>query len=223
MNGSLPVWQQRIHHLMGLSLMDRMFYLEIPFYWLTHIHLLFLLLAPSLYGFYGYNVFNCTTEELFKVIVPKNILICTAFFWISNGRCMPIVTPVQRTVCLFHTLPSIFRGLINPDSARFNVTNKDITHKGDTFHWRIAAPFIAFGISTFLATAKTFSQSYSVFYWSDYSAYNVMLSGYSLIVIFLCCLVCVDKPASDRDITSEAYSGGSWTRTSWVLTRRIFT
>lgn len=206
----------------GLTLIDRVFYLELPFYWLTHTHLLLLLLAPMIYGYFGYNVFNCTTEELFTILLPKNILICAVFYWVSSGRCMPIVTPVQRMISLFHTLPAICQGLLTPKIVKFNVTRKDIRHSGRTFHWRIAAPFIAVGVFTVLATVKTFLQNYSSFYWSDYVAYNALLSAYSLITVFLCCLVCVDKPLPENEKRSTIALTGSWFRTSVVLSRRIF-
>ncbi len=206
----------------GLKLIDRVFYLELPFYWFTHIHLLLLLLAPAIYGYLGYNVFNCTTEELFTILIPKNILICTAFYWVSSGRCMPIVTPVQRMISLFHTLPAICQGLITPKIVKFTVTKKDIKHSGRTFHWRIATPFIIIGIMTVLATLKTFSQNYSEFYWSDYVAYNALLTAYSLITVFLCCLVCVDKPLPKSNKKSNIPLTGNWLRTSVVLSRRIF-
>ena len=205
-----------------LSLSDRLFYLEIPFYWITHLHLMLLLLAPSVYGLFGYNVFNCTTEELFTIVIPKNILLCAAFYWVSNGCCMPLITPVHKTISIFHTVPAIFRGAFYPKGARFEVTRKDISHSGRTFHWKLAAPFIAIGVLTVVATAKTFTQNYSAFYWSDYSAYNALLSTYSLITIFLCCLVCVDKPLRHDELRNTIPLTGSWSKTAIVLSKRIF-
>jgi len=207
----------------GLSLPDRLFYFEIPFYWMTHIHLLLLLIAPAVYGFFGYNVFNCTTEELFTILLPKNILLCAGFYWISRGRCMPIITPVQKTLTVFQVVPAIFRGLFIPKNIEFNVTRKDIAHKERTIHWRLAAPFIVVGVLTVLAIIKTFSQNYSEFYWSDYSAYNALLSAYSLVAVFLCCLVCVDKPLKRNTSVDDIPLYGSWFKTSIVLSKRIFT
>ena len=206
----------------GMSLVDRIFYLEISFYWITHLHLLLLLIAPAMYGFFGYNVFNCTAEELFTILIPKNILLCAAFYWISSGSCMPVITPVHKTICIFHTVPAIFRGAFMPKDARFVVTRKDISHNGRTFHWKLAIPFIIVGMLTVIATAKTFTQNYSAFYWSDYSSYNALLSAYSLITVFLCCLVCVDKPLSQDVKKSSIPLTGSWLKTSIVLTKRIF-
>ena len=206
----------------GLSWLDRLFYFEISFYWLTHLHLLMLLIAPILFGFFGYNVFNCTTEELFSILIPKNIILCAVFYWISVGRCMPVITPVQKMVSLFHVLPAIIKGLVIPKSIKFDVTRKDIKHNDRTFHWRLAAPFIVIGIVTTLAILNTLSQNHSEFYWSDYSAYNAFLCAYSMGTVFLCCLVCVDKPSSVNSNGSDIPVTGSWTKTSIVLFRRIF-
>ena len=207
----------------GLTLIDRLFYFEISYYWLTHLHMLMLLLAPILFGLFGYNVFNCTIEELFTILIPKNILLAAVFYWISDGRCMPIVTPIQKTVAIFQVSSAIFRGVFFPKNMKFEVTRKDISHSDRTFHWRLAAPFIFIGIAISLAIFKTLSQNYSEFYWSDYSAYNALLSAYAMVTVFLCCLVCVDKPINENNEKSEISLTGSWWGTSVVLFRRIFT
>ena len=207
----------------GFSWIDRLFYFEISFYWITHLHLLMLLVAPILFGFLGYNVFNCTPEELFTILIPKNIIACAAFYWISNGRCMPVVTPIQKMVSIFQITPAIFRGIFFPNSIAFDVTRKDIQHRKRTFHWRLAMPFIVFGVATALAVVKTFSQNYSTFYWSDYSAYNALLCAYSMVALFLCCLICVDRPLNSQNKASEITIVGSWRKTSVVLFKRIFT
>lgn len=206
----------------GLTLTDRLFYTDVAFYWITHLHLFLLLLAPIFYGFFGYNVFNCTSEELFTILIPKNILVCAAFYWVSSGRCMPIITPVQRILCVFHTVPAIFKGIFTPKASKFIATRKDIEHSGRTFHWKIATPFIVLGILTVIAVAKTFSQNYSEFYWSDYSALNALLSAHSLLAIFLCCLVCVDKPLKLDKRNQDIPLTGSWLKTSFALTKRVF-
>jgi len=205
----------------GFTNLDRLFYLEIPLYWLTHLHLFLLLLAPAVFGFLGYNVFNCSTQELFSILIPKHILYCVAFYWLSSGRCMPVITPVQKTVSIFQVVPAIFQGLFFPKNAKFDVTRKDIEHSKRTFHWRLAMPFIVIGVVTVVAIAKIFSQNYSAFYWSDYSAYNALLSAYSLVTVFLCCLVCVDKPLQ-RDFVGNIPLTGSWMKTTVVLSKRIF-
>ena len=207
----------------GLKLKDRLFYLEIPFYWITHLHLLLLLIAPALYGFFGLNVFNCTTEELFTILLPKNILVCTVFYWVSRGRCMPLITSVQKTLSVFQVVPAIFLGMFFPGNKRFHVTPKDISHTGRTFNWRFAAPFIFLGVITTVAVVKTLSQNHSAFYWSDYSAYNALLSAYSLVTVFLCCLICVDKPQNILANNNELPITGSWVKTTAVLAKRIFT
>ena len=206
----------------GLSLLDRLFYFEISFYWITHLHLLMLLIAPVLFGLFGYNVFNCTPEELFTILIPKNLLVCAAFYWISDGRSMPVITPIQKTISIFQVSTAVFRGLFFPDKLKFEVTRKDIVHNGRTFHWRLAAPFIAVGLLISLAILKTLSQNYSEFYWSDYSAYNALLSAYSMVAVFLCCLVCVDKPLK-REVSGQKIPlTGSWRKTSVVIFKRIF-
>ena len=206
----------------GLNLIDRIFYLEISFYWVTHIHMLFLLIAPAIYGFFGYKVFLCTTEELLAILLPKSILLCAAFYWISEGRCMPLITPVQKTLTVFHVIPSILQGLVFPRSAKFKVTRKDIQYDKRTIHWRLAAPFLVVGALTTCSMAVVSSQDFSQFDWSDYSAYNTLLSAYSLIAVFLCCLVCVEKPVRTDHSEPETPLKGNWWRTVAAIKTRVF-
>ena len=206
----------------GLKLIDRIFYLEISFYWITHIHMFFLLIAPAMYGFLGYKVFLCTTEELLAILLPKSILLCVVFYWISEGRCMPMITPVQKTLTVFHVIPSILQGVLFPRSAKFKVTRKDIQYNNRTIHWSLAAPFLIVGALTISSMAVVSSQDFNQFDWSDYSAYNTLLSAYSLITVFLCCLVCVDKPSSSEKDEPETPLRGSWWRTVTAIKTRIF-
>ena len=203
-----------------LSIKDRLFYLEIPFYWLTHIHLLMLLLAPLMYGFFGLVVFKCSITDFLLILVPKNIFTAATFYWISQGRCMPVITPVQKTLALFHVLPSIGRGLFAPESAKFKVTKKDIHYGKKTIHWRLAAPFVVLGVATVLATGMTLSQNFNRFDWTDYSAFNTLLSAYSLIAVLLCCIACVDRPVQEKE--PETPLQGSWWKTTVALANRIF-
>ncbi len=206
----------------GLSLKDRLFYAEIPFYWLTHLHLLLLLCAPILYGFFGYNVFHCSTEDLFGIILPKCILFSAIFYWLSEGRCIPLITPVQRTFPVFQVCRSMLQGTFFPGSVTFKATRKSIRHRKKHIHWELAAPFIIIGILTTAAIVKTHAQDFNRFDWSDYSAYNAMLSAYSLITILLCCFLCVEKPDSSQTDPLDIPLNGSLRTTAANILRRIF-
>ncbi len=206
----------------GLSLTDRLFYLDISFYWLTHLHLLLLLIAPILYGFFGYTVFHCTTEELMTILIPKNILFAAVFYWISQGRCMPIITQIQKTFSIFSVTAAIGRGLVNPGYSDFTVTAKEASTNGRTIHWNIALPFILIGLLTVLSIAHMQTQSFNQFDWSDYTVFNTLLSAYTLISVFLCCLICVDNPR--KSTTTDGYipQHGSLLKTTLALTNRTF-
>lgn len=204
----------------GLTVIDRLYYFDISFYWLTHIHLVILLIAPILYGFFGLVVFQCTTEQLFLVLIPKGIFSAALFYWISQGRCMPLIIQVQKTLPVFSVIDSIFTGLFFPDSATFNVTPKEASYGNRTIHWRLAAPFIVLGCLTAASLAVTLLQTFTRFDWSDYVVFNTMLSAYSITTIFLCCLACVDKPMqkTPENICAE----GSLLDTVTAVSKRVF-
>jgi len=205
-----------------LSLIDRLFYAEIPFYWLTHLHLLMLLIAPIVFSYFGYQAFHCSSGDLFSIILPKCIVLSAVFYWISEGRCIPIITPLQRTLPIFYVCFSLVKGLIFPSSLEFKVTEKLTSNGQRRIHWAVAAPFIIIGILTTVGICKMFMQNYSRFSWTDYSAYNAMLSGYSLITVLLCCVLCVDQgeeiSKQERDVPLK---GNIWL-TLQTITRRVF-
>ncbi len=206
----------------GLSLIDRAFYLEITFYWFTHLHLLLLLIAPSLYGFFGFTVFNCTTEELMSILVPKSVLFAAVFYWLSQGHCMPIITQTQKTLSIFSVVSAIFSGLINPKYSGFSVTAKETTIRHRTIHWNIAAPFLLIGVITVSSIIFMQTQNFGRFSWSDYTVFNTVLSTYTLVTVLLCCLVCVDKSKYHHNTNEEIPLQGSILKTAAALTNRTF-
>jgi len=207
-----------------LTLKDRFFYFDICLYWVSHLNLLLLLIAPILYGFFGFVVFDCTTEELMLILIPKNIIVSAAFYWISQGRCMPIITQVQKTLPIFWVTLAMFRGLLFPKALSFDVTKKAYSSSEKrTIHWNIALPFTLIGVLNVFAMVLTHSQSFSQLYWSDYTFFNTLLSAYSLITIFLCCLICVDKSGNHKHNNADDIPlTGSLLKTSKALTKRTF-
>jgi len=207
----------------NLSLIDRLFYFDISLYWMSHLHLLLLLIAPILYGYLGFVVFHCTPEQLMTILIPKNICVAAAFYWISQGRCMPVITQVQKTLPIFYVTLALFRGLLFPKTLRFDVTKKDLSqHKKRKIHWHIAIPFLIVGGLNISAMLLTHSQHLNQLDWSEYTFFNSLLSAYSLIAVFLCCLICVDKSANQKNSNPAIPLQGSFIKTSIALTQRIF-
>lgn len=206
----------------GLSLVDRLFYFEISFYWLTHIHLLLLLIAPILFGFFGVVVFQCSTEHLFLLVIPKNLYSAAIFYWVSEGRCVPLITQVQKTLPIFSVIGSIFKGFVSPDSATFNVTPKESSYARRKIHWNIALPFIALGCLTAASVSSTLLQNFNKFDWSDFVVFNTVLSAYSITVLFLCCLACVEKSRNLSWYAGTICVQGNILTAMSAITKRIF-
>lgn len=207
----------------NLSLIDRIFYAEIPFYWLTHWHLLMLLIAPILYGYFGFHAFVCTIDDLFEIILPKSILIAAVFYWLSQGRCLPIITPVQRTLPIFNVFISMVKGLFMPSSLGFTVTRKGKLTGKQNVCWNLAFPFIILGVLTLMSVVKISLQNFNELSWTDYSAYNAMLTGYSILTIMLCCLLSIDRTEILHNEGTRIPQVGSIRLTLLTLGKRVFT
>ena len=89
----------------GLSLVDRLFYLEMPLYWMSQFGLLAcVLLAPLVFLFTGVPVFQCSVDDALSNVLPRIVVVSMVGYWISRGKVMPIVTEITKLVGLVYIL-----------------------------------------------------------------------------------------------------------------------
>jgi cellulose synthase (UDP-forming) len=75
----------------GLSLLERLFYLEMPLYWVSQfLFLALMMFAPLAYFWAGVPVFSAPLDDAVSYVVPRIFVVAAVTYWISGGRIMPI-------------------------------------------------------------------------------------------------------------------------------------
>ena len=86
----------------GLSLLDRLFYLEPVVYWLTYPFMVLVLLAPIVFWFTGVAAFRAGAEQTVLLLLPRLLAGYVIGYWLSEGKVLPIVTTVHKALPAFH-------------------------------------------------------------------------------------------------------------------------
>ena len=115
----------------GLSITQRMCYINSMSFWLFPLIRLGFLITPLFYLFFGYEIFVATREEvaaymltyLSVVLLVQNVLF-TKHRW-------PLISEVYEVAQAPYLVGQIFKTIARPRAAKFNVTNKTETLTND--------------------------------------------------------------------------------------------
>ena len=110
--------------LRGLTLIQRILYLNCAFFWYFSFARVILLLAPPIYILFDINLCDATPEALITYAVPSLVgaLISSQFFY---GRVRwPFISQVYEVIQFVYVLHGIAQVLRRPRSPSFKVTPK---------------------------------------------------------------------------------------------------
>ncbi|WP_111430679.1 UDP-forming cellulose synthase catalytic subunit [Rhodobacteraceae bacterium DSL-40] len=113
--------------LRGLSLWQRLTYLNSMVYWLFPVVRLLLLMAPLVYLFFGLEIVVTTAAEAFAYMgsyLAMGYLVQNILF--ANVR-WPFISEVYEIAQAPYLLKGVLRAVVAPLGARFRVTSKDET------------------------------------------------------------------------------------------------
>ncbi|MCB1407577.1 MAG: glycosyltransferase, partial [Rhodobacteraceae bacterium] len=109
----------------GLSMTQRLCYLNSMTFWLFPLVRMTFILAPMAYLFFGLQIFVATIEEVAVYMtsyMAVNFMIQNALY----GRVRwPLVSEIYETAQAPYLSKAIFKTVANPRGAKFNVTAKD--------------------------------------------------------------------------------------------------
>ncbi len=183
----------------GLSLLDRLFYLEPVVYWLTYPFMVLVLLAPIVFWYTGMAAFRAGAEQTVMLLLPRLIAGYVIGYWLSDGKVLPIVTTVHKALPAFHLTAAVLKSLVAPFGRPFQVTAKGLARDGVVVQWRIAWLYLALAGALLVGMALNLTGWCEVVAIGEFTALDVAWSVYSLLVLALCFMACVELPrASDR-------------------------
>ncbi|HVS34548.1 MAG TPA: hypothetical protein VMS17_03135, partial [Gemmataceae bacterium] len=185
----------------GLSLLDRLFYIEPVVYWLTFPFMLLLLLAPIVFWYTGAAVFRASAEQMVLLLLPRLLAGYIIGYWLSEGKVLPVVTTVHKALPVFHLTGAVLKSLVAPFGRPFQVTAKGVTRDGVLVQWRIAWPFLALAVALLGGMVLNLTGWREIVAIGDLTPLDVAWSVYSLLVFTLCFLACIELPRASGGST----------------------
>lgn len=124
----------------GLSLAQRICYLNACLYWLFGLARLIFFISPLMFIFFGMHIYNASLFQVLVYTVPHLI----ASYFVSNflyGKLRhPFFSELFETIQSIFLVPAVLSVLFRPRSLKFAVTPKSVSLEKD-FLARLATPF----------------------------------------------------------------------------------
>jgi cellulose synthase (UDP-forming) len=206
----------------GLSLMDRIFFLDPVFFYLSYFWPFLILTAPAVYWWTGIPPLNAEVGHLLTMMVPRMAINMIVLYWLTGRRVVPIVSELGRIVGIFYLVPAVVRGLLDPFGHSFRVTLKGETRDEYVIQWAAMRGFLillGITISGMLLNLSPYGIRWLI--WDTNTPQVLAFTIFDFWLIFLAMLICVERP-SDSTRFYRAATIGNFPRALWALTRRIF-
>jgi cellulose synthase (UDP-forming) len=207
----------------GLRLLDRLFYIEMPLYWVSEFGFLAcVLIAPLLYLWAGLTVFTCSLDDALSYVLPRLVAVSMVSYWMSKGRVMPVITEIKKLVGVVYILGAIFSLVVEPHGKPFVPTLKNEPCDRIRVHMDILLPFLIIGLLIGGGLLWNLGTDAGPVRWDEFLPVNVALALYMMAMLFFCCLACIDLPKGPRRVNYNQTLEGRWLRSLWALVRLLF-
>ena len=193
---------------------DRLFYVEGVFYWLSFVFLVCLLIAPMVFWLTGVAAISGPSNEIVWILLPRLMLRTQIIYWLSMAKVTPVIVTVMNALGAFHFSPLHLEALVSPFGVSFNVTSKGGKRDCTVVRWKLFLIFTGLGVAITGLMFMNLCGMLNVVPVGEMTALNVTWSLCSILVCFLCALVCVELPKPESDI---------WVMREVVKTRPIET
>ena len=205
----------------GLSLRDRLFYLEPILYWFTYPFIVLLLLAPAVFWLTGVSAIPGAGEGAYLVLLPRFIATWVVVYWLSEGRVIPPISAVQRALGAFHFTAALAKAVVRPFGRPFQVTVKGQARDRVVIRWAILRPFAVLAVLILAGMTMNLTGWYEVITVNELSSFDVAWSAYALVLLALCMLACVEPPKAGEADAPEVRRGSAL-GTVVAIARRLF-
>jgi len=207
----------------GLSLVDRLFYLEPVLYYLTFPFMVLLLVAPVVFWFTGAGPIRAEGDGAALVLLPRFIAGYLLLYWLSEGKVMPPVTLLHKALSAFHLTAATLKALARPFGRPFQVTSKGQATDRTVVHWRILWVFAVPGAALLAGMALNLTGVLQIIDVERLTPLDVVWSGFSLVVFWLCVLLCIEPPRKGLQSSPETeVRRASLAGTLRAVGRRLF-
>jgi cellulose synthase (UDP-forming) len=207
----------------GLSLLDRLFFLDPIIFYLSFFWPFCILIAPAVYWWTGIPPFNAAVGHLVTMLLPRMAVSMLVMYWLTDRRVVPIVSELGRIVSIFFIIPAILRGLFDPFGHGFDVTLKGEVRAQYSVQWSVMRGFIV--IAAVTVSGMAFGLSSHGFRWLVWDANMpqvVAFTIFDLWLLFFAALICIERPSGKDARLVRATTQGHFGSAIAALMRRTF-
>ncbi len=206
----------------GLRLVDRLFYLEMPLYWVSQFGFLGLvLLAPLIYFWTGVPAFDASLEAAAFRVLPRIVASSAVMYWLSGGRVMPILTELKKLVGVVYILGAIASLLTNPRGKPFVPTLKGEKRDRLVVNWDVGLPFVVYAVFLLVGMLWALVSHAGHVRWDEYLPVNMLFGLYTVTMAVLCALAAIDWPKDTLTPDYRQVLGGRWRSALLALVRGV--
>jgi len=121
----------------GLTLAQRLCYLNSMLHFLFPLPRIVLLTAPLAYLLFGQHIINAAAWDLVAYAGPHLVVALVASVIVMDRYRYVLWAEIYETLLSFHLALPTLATLLSPFKGRFNVTNKGIARRGEHYQWRV--------------------------------------------------------------------------------------
>ena len=183
----------------GLTWRDRLFYFEPIVFWLTYPLVLLVFAAPLVFWFAGLSAMKNADEGFAYVLLPRLIVVYTVMYWLSGGKVLPVVSTVHKVLPAFHLSAEVSKFFFAPFGRPFNVTAKGHRRDRAVIQWSLLHIYLAVAVLLCAGMFMNLSGICEVVKLNQVTSFDIAWTMFSLIVLGLCMLACVEMPRQARN------------------------
>lgn len=177
----------------GLSLGQRLCFLNAMIHFLHGLPRLIFLLAPIPYLFFGIYVIEADPASLFVFVLPHMLHSAITTSIIQQGHRSPFISGVYEAILSWYILVPTTMALISPKLGKFNVTVKGGTIEHEYLDWTLSKPYLfLIGVNV----AALLFLFYQIAFFDSPSYLTLAINGgwtiYNLIILFAAVAVAVE-------------------------------
>jgi cellulose synthase (UDP-forming) len=205
----------------GLSLLDRLFFLDPIIFYLSFFWPFFILIAPCVYWWTGLAPFNAEVGHTITMLLPRMAVTMVVLYWLTNRRVVPVVSELGRVVGIFYFIPAILRGLFHPFGHSFQVTLKGEVRDRYLVQWPVLRGFAILAVITVCGMLLNLSPyGFQHLLWDANASQVLAFSIFDFWMLFLAALICIERPNREYD-GSTATTQGNFPAAAGALLKRI--
>ena len=205
----------------GLSLLDRLFFLDPIVFYLSFFWPFCILIAPSVYWWTGIPPFNAAVGHLVTMLLPRMAVSMLVMYWLTDRRVVPIVSELGRIVSIFYIIPAILRGIFDPFGHRFEVTLKGEVRSKYSVQWGAMRGFLFVAFLTVSGMALSFSShGLRWLVWDANMPQVLAFTIFDLWLLFFAAVICIERPSGTDARAVRAAIKGNFSGAMIALMRR---